>query len=248
MQYPYLLLDAGGTLVFPDQDLIARVVAEEGGTLDPERVYEAHFRMLHHYDTHIRETAEMMSISFQDFFGDILTQAGAPEEAVARAVDRLLARHEEISLWTYTKPWVAETLDVLKRDGIRMSVISNSDGRVRDQLSASGITPYLEAVFDSAIVGIEKPDPRLFLHALKELGLAPTDAIYVGDCYHIDVVGANRAGIGAIHLDPLGCFADWPGTHVRDIRALPGLIADLRNNLRRFDLFPAAATRATEQS
>jgi len=246
MECPYLLLDAGGTLVFPDQDLIARVVAEEGGTVDPERVYEAHFRMLHQYDSRIRETSEPLSISFRDFFGDILMQAGAPERAVARAVERLLARHEEISLWTYTKPWVAETLDVLKRNGMRMSVISNSDGRVRDQLAASGIAPHLEAVFDSAIVGFEKPDPRLFLHALKELGLGPNEALYVGDCYHIDVVGANRAGIGAVHLDPLGCFGDWPGTHIRDIRALPGLIADLRKDPGRFDLFPTGETRTTE--
>jgi len=240
MEYPYLFLDAGGTLVFPDQELIARTVAAEGCELDPERFYEAHFRLAHQYDTHVRETSAPLSISLWGFFRDMLMYAGAPKEVAERAVDRLVVRHEETSLWTYTKPWVTETLAALQRQGVRMSVISNSDGRVRRQLDACGIAPYLEAVFDSGIVGIEKPDPGLFHHALKDLGLAPTEAIYVGDIYYLDVVGANRAGVGAVHLDPMGCYGDWPGVHLRDIRALPGWMAELRNNPALFDLFPAS--------
>ncbi|MBI5092316.1 MAG: HAD family hydrolase [Candidatus Hydrogenedentes bacterium] len=239
MEYPYLLLDAGGTLLFPDQDLLARTVAAEGSVLEPERVYEAHFRLLHQYDTQVRDTSGVISVSLRDFFRDMLVRAGAANGVAERAVDKLVARHEETSLWTYTKPWVAETLAALKRDGIRMSVISNSDGRVRRQLDACGVTPYLEAVFDSGIVGIEKPDPGLFLHAMSELGITPNEAVYVGDNYHIDVVGANRAGIGAVHLDPLACYGDWPGLHLRDIRALPEWIAEVRSDPTRFDLFPA---------
>lgn len=239
MEYPYLLLDAGGTLVFPDQDLIAQAAAAEGCGLDPERIYEAHFQILHLYDTLLRDQSAPASISVREFYRHMLTYAGAPEAATERVLDTLIARHEVTSLWTYTKPWVAETLTTLKQNGIRMSVISNSDGRVHQQLDACGVTPYLEAVFDSAIVGYEKPDPRLFLHALDELGLAPADAVYVGDCYQIDVVGANRAGIGAVHLDPLGIYTTWPGLHLPDIRALPGWISEHRANPIRADLFPA---------
>jgi HAD superfamily hydrolase (TIGR01549 family) len=239
MEYPYLLLDAGGTLVFPDQELIAKTLAAHGCEVDSERIYEAHFRLVHQYDAHIRASAMPLSISVRTFYREMMMRAGAPEEAAEGVVDELVARHEEISLWTYTKPWVVETLKLLQDRGVRMSVISNSDGRVRRQLETCGITPYLEAVFDSHIVGIEKPHAGIFLHALETLGLSPAECVYVGDVYSFDVAGANRAGIGAVHLDPLECYGDWPGVHLRDIRALPGWIAELGDNPARFELFPA---------
>ncbi len=48
---------------------------------------------------------------------------------------------------------------------------------------------------DSAEVGLEKPDPRIFHAATERLGMAPGDCAYVGDIYEIDVVGAERAGM-----------------------------------------------------
>ncbi len=239
MEYPYLLLDAGGTLVFPDQELITNTLAAHGCKLDPERVYEAHFQLVHQYDVHVRETAALPSVSIGTFYRDMMVRAGASKEAAEGVVDALVARHDETSLWTYTKPWVVETLELLQSRGVRMSVISNSDGRVRQQLEACGITPYLEAVFDSRIVGVEKPDPGIFLHAMERLGLSAAECVYVGDFYSADVVGANRAGIGSVHLDPLGCYGDWPGVHLRDIRALPDCMAELSANPARFELHPA---------
>ncbi len=239
MPYPYLLLDAGGTLVFPDQELITETLAAQGCKLDSERVYEAHFQLVHQYDVHLRGAAGPYPISIGTFYRDMMVHAGAPVAAAEGVVDRLVARHDEISLWTYTKPWVIETLELLKSRGVRMSVISNSDGRVRQQLEACGITPYLETVFDSHIVGVEKPDPAIFLHALDHLGLSAAECLYVGDFYSADVVGANRAGIGSVHLDPLGCYGDWPGIHLRDIRALPDCMAQLMADPASFELFPA---------
>jgi putative hydrolase of the HAD superfamily len=239
MEYPYLLLDAGGTLLFPDQELIAHTLAAHGWVLDSERLYDAHFRLVHQYDVQFRGGTAAASISIGTFYRDMMMLAGAPGKAAEAAVGELVARHDETSLWTYTKPWVAKTLELLKSRGIRMSVISNSDGRVRQQLDACGIPPYLESVFDSQIVGIEKPDPEIFLHAIKALGLSAAECLYVGDFYSADVVGANRAGIGAVHLDPLGLYGDWPGVHLRDIRALPGCLEELRTDPARFELFPA---------
>jgi putative hydrolase of the HAD superfamily len=52
-------------------------------------------------------------------------------------------------------------------------------------------------------VGVEKPDPRVFGMALSRLGVSPSEALYVGDIYEVDVVGARRAGMDVILLDPL---------------------------------------------
>ena len=52
-----------------------------------------------------------------------------------------------------------------------------------------------EKIFDSQKIGIEKPDPEIFQEVLKELELSPSQVIYIGDYYEVDVKGANRAGI-----------------------------------------------------
>ena len=49
-------------------------------------------------------------------------------------------------------------------------------------------------MIDSALVGVEKPDPAIFRAALEALGVAPEEALYVGDLYEVDVVGARAAG------------------------------------------------------
>lgn len=75
-----------------------------------------------------------------------------------------------------------------------MACISNADGRVRGLLETAGLLSHLEFVVDSAEVGMEKPDPRIFRAAAERLALDPSACAYVGDIYEIDVVGA--AGVG----------------------------------------------------
>ena len=52
-------------------------------------------------------------------------------------------------------------------------------------------------VIDSSVFGIEKPDPAIFRAALEALNVAPEEALYVGDLYDVDVVGARAAGMEA---------------------------------------------------
>jgi putative hydrolase of the HAD superfamily len=71
---------------------------------------------------------------------------------------------------------------------------------------------------------VEKPDPRIFRAALDALGVAPEEALYVGDLYEVDVVGARAAGISAVLLaqpeagSPPGC---------RTVASLEDLVNDL---------------------
>ena len=62
---------------------------------------------------------------------------------------------------------------------------------------------------DSAVVGVEKPDARIFDSALSALGLPADQVGYVGDTLAFDVRGARAAGLRPIHIDPYGfCQAD----------------------------------------
>ncbi len=124
-----------------------------------------------------------------------------------------------------------------------MSVISNADGRVAEALHDLGLSHYFERIFDSAILGVEKPNPGIFEVALRELNLQPNDALYIGDVFFIDVWGANQVGLGGLHLDPLDLYAGWPGVHLRDVRHLPDWLAQYLAAPTTFDLFPATDLR-----
>jgi putative hydrolase of the HAD superfamily len=55
-------------------------------------------------------------------------------------------------------------------------------------------------------VGVEKPNARIFQMALERAGLGPGQAVYVGDLYSVDVLGARAAGLPAVLLDPGACW------------------------------------------
>jgi HAD superfamily hydrolase (TIGR01509 family) len=111
------------------------------------------------------------------------------------------------ALWRMVMPGVPAALERLQRQGLTLAVVSNSDGTCAQSLEEAGLLRYMNFVIDSAEVGVEKPDPRIFAIALARCGADPRRTLYVGDLYHADVVGARGAGLHALLLDPNG---DWP--------------------------------------
>jgi putative hydrolase of the HAD superfamily len=121
-------------------------------------------------------------------------------------------------------PRVPESLAILRSLGLRLAVVSNSDGTVDRMLRDTSLRQYLDAVIDSAVVGCEKPDPEIFRHALRALDANPATTLHVGDLYDADVVGARRAGLHALLLDP---FGDWDAVDCAKIADVPTLAAAL---------------------
>ncbi|HET7042441.1 MAG TPA: HAD family hydrolase, partial [Gemmatimonadales bacterium] len=127
--------------------------------------------------------------------------------------------HAERNLWSGVGPATIPALRRLRERSVPLGVVSNSDGRVQEALEAAGFGGLFGVVVDSKLVGFEKPDPRIFLPALAALGVAPAEALYVGDLYEVDVVGARRAGMAAVLLDPAGLHAS------RDVPTAPDVAA-----------------------
>ena len=73
-----------------------------------------------------------------------------------------------------------------------MGVISNADGRIAAILEKAGIAHFFDVIIDSYVVGVEKPDPAIFRIALDGMGVKPEHAIFVGDIYAIDMLGAYK--------------------------------------------------------
>ena len=109
-------------------------------------------------------------------------------------------------LWRSVMPGVPEALARLQALGLRLVVVSNSDGTVEQSLIDAGLRPYMAHVVDSALAGYDKPDPRIFLHALTHTGAVAERTLHIGDLYHADVLGARGAGVHALLLDP---YDDW---------------------------------------
>ena len=77
----------------------------------------------------------------------------------------------------------------------KLGVISNNFGNTRGWCDEYQLSPLFDVIIDSTVFGIAKPDPKIFEAALSKLGVAPAEAIYVGDSYKADMVGAKNVGM-----------------------------------------------------
>ena len=74
-------------------------------------------------------------------------------------------------------------------------MISNNFGNTRGWCDEYNLTPLFDVIIDSTVFGNIKPDPSIFEAALSELDVAAEEAIYVGDSYNADMVGAKGVGM-----------------------------------------------------
>lgn len=90
-----------------------------------------------------------------------------------------------------------------------------------------GLFDLVDVIVDSAEVGFEKPDRRLFDAALGMAGAEHSRAIHVGDIYHIDVAGARAAGLTPVLVDEANLYADADCHRIASIAELPALLDTL---------------------
>ena len=86
------------------------------------------------------------------------------------------------------------------RDRYRLGVISNNFGNTQGWCDEYNLSPLLDIVVDSTVVGVSKPEAGIFHAALTGISTVPEAAIYVGDTYTDDVVGAKGVGMWAAWL------------------------------------------------
>ena len=109
------------------------------------------------------------------------------------------------------------------RESFRLGIVSNASGSVRAAFERIGLARYFEVIVDSGVEGVEKPDPRIFRLALERMGERAERAAYVGDIYHVDVIGARAAGLRPVLLDPHGIHGEKPCERVQSLDELVAL-------------------------
>jgi putative hydrolase of the HAD superfamily len=121
-------------------------------------------------------------------------------------------------------PEVAETLSVLERRGLVLSVISNFDSRLIGILEGLGAAHWFEHIFVSSRVGYAKPDRQIFQTALERHGLEAGDALHVGDSEEKDLLGANRAGLKGVLVERNGAGNSNLSPRITSLRSIPSLL------------------------
>ena len=94
------------------------------------------------------------------------------------------------------RPYIKETLDALRAQGMKLGLISNiiSLSVAPHFLVEYGVREYMDCIVLSSATGIRKPSAEIFRAAERELGLRPEELAYVGDTLSRDVLGARNAG------------------------------------------------------
>jgi putative hydrolase of the HAD superfamily len=202
-----VVLDAGGTLVRLDFEWIAAMLGELGVAAMADALRHGELRGRLAYDAAVGSSGGALPAT-ATYFGPMLLAAGCPDALLGEALRRMDERQRsDAFLWAKPMEGAREAMDALLGMGLRLACVSNSDGRADAHLLRYGLRRGLEFVVDSAIVGIEKPDSRIFRLALEKLGVTPERALYVGDLVSVDAAGSRAAGMHVVLLDPWGTYA-----------------------------------------
>lgn len=223
-----LFLDVGNTLISMDFTWICTELKHRGIICDERELQRAEASARPEVSAAVSQLKSKESEEvFAFYFLNILNKLPAGQvlnhskltEITDELVPILRQPGQTQRLWSNVLPGVIEALDILQQVGLQLVVVSNSDGTVEDGLIEQNLQQYFEFVIDSHVVGFQKPDPRIFNHALERSGANPKRTLHVGDIYDVDIVGARTAGLHALLLDP---FDDWQNY---DCVRLPDLLS-----------------------
>ena len=129
----------------------------------------------------------------------VLGEAGV--EASEKLVLGVLGKMRQIKMKLVLFDDVVPALTDLKVRGLILGLISNVDYDITSLLNETGLPALLQIIVTSQEAGFNKPQPEIFQEALRRAGVQASEAMYVGDQYRIDVVGANQAGMTGVLLD-----------------------------------------------
>lgn len=209
---PVLLTDAGGVLLLNNHTLLLPLVARYGGVTTPEEYQRASFAC--------HSAANPAGGGAGDYYALFARFAGIPRDRHEEFTEEFRALSHTRNMCHLANPHAIAMLRRVTAKGVPVVVVSQADGTAAQLLLEAEVCQVgdgpgvpVEAVVDSEIVGIDKPDPELFRHALGLVGATPSQAVHLGDTVPADVRGAQAAGIRALHYDPFGDCDDAAGDH-----------------------------------
>jgi len=196
----------------PREELQARALQEFGIEVSPEVLRrplviadEFIYQEIARSSLSQRSKEEQMAVLTQ-YERILLKEAGI--EANEQLLLGLLGKMRQFDMKLVLFDDVTPALTDLKGRGLILGLISNVDRDITSLLNELGLASLLQVVVTSQDVGFNKPQPEIFQEALKRAKVRAAEAIYIGDQYQIDVIGAKKAGMEGVLLDRGGYFAE----------------------------------------
>ena len=211
-----IFFDVGNTLLFPDRSYILAPLHQRQLTPTLDQWHAIERRTKKEFDEILQHDGKADHSYWYLFYSHLLQELGVHDDALR---DSLVNATRVSANWRDIRPG---TRDSLLRLGRRypLAVISNADGKIADVLQRCGIADCFVTITDSGLVGHEKPHPAIFEAALKAMGVAPEESLYVGDMYSVDYLGATGAGMQAILFDVPGAYRESGVPRVESLEEL----------------------------
>lgn len=200
---------------------------KQGLDVTEQDIFRVYCELIYEIDIYAKENNALPEPYPEGVGWAFFEKMGLEGKALMQASKEITEYNDHENLWEFTYTWVSDALENLQEEGYQMSVLSNADGRVAQLLENKGLAKYFEYIFDSHILGVEKPNPKIFEFALNKLGKSAVEVLYIGDVFYIDVWGANNVGIPAVHLDPLRFYENWDGARITSIATLSNTLEQL---------------------
>lgn len=210
-----VFFDVGNTLLFPNWPRILAPLQERGILPTHEQLQAIERRTKPEFDELV--AMGRTDVGFWRLFYSHLLEIVEVDDT--NLLSSLTESTRLSSNWDRCRPGTREALEDIAA-GCRIAVISNADGKIAQVLEGCGIFDCFSSITDSGIVGHEKPHPAIFLAALQSAEVEPERALYVGDLYSVDYLGATNVGMQAILFDVAGAYLERNLPRVESLRQL----------------------------
>lgn len=229
-----IFFDAGNTLLYHRLDERARDLTQAGFPATVESFHAAERTAKQKLDLWLwpqiqrREVPRAIDHYFwMQYLESLMGEVHAPQAEHARLVKLVYDGFREIRNWSMVMPETPAYLASLRQKGYFLGVISNSGGRLEDQMRHLGLRDYFHTVIDSAVVGVEKPHPEIFELALARAGVSANQSLFLGDTNATDVGGAQVAGLHAVLMDLIDAYPQAASPRIKTLPELDGVLASL---------------------
>lgn len=189
----------------PREQLQAEVLKEFGIDVAPEAIRRALviadefiYQELARQPFSKRTEEEKMAVYFQ-YQRVLLEEAGV--DATEQLIGGVAKKMQQFKLTQVLFDDAMPALTQLKERGLILGLVSNVNHEITPLCDKLGLSLLLKVVVTSLGVGFSKPQPEIFREAIRQAGIEASEAVYVGDQYQIDVVGARDAGMKGVLID-----------------------------------------------
>jgi putative hydrolase of the HAD superfamily len=197
------------------EELEAKALKSFGFDISPEKLRhpvltanEYIYRQIAKRPLSQRSREEVMAL-YMEYQRVVLKEAGL--EAEEKVVMGLLGMMQQEKMDLVLFDDVTAAIEELKKRGLKLGMISNIERDMSATLDKLGLSARLDIVVTSQDAGFTKPQPEIFRYALEKAGVEPDEAVYVGDQYQVDVIGAEGAGMKGVLLDREDYYKENPG-------------------------------------